>query len=68
MFQGKRLSDLSNQSQESQASNSTVSANSHEERRGLTTQGEELADGHAYQEELDEMEVEYIEVRFLMMR
>uniref|UniRef100_A0A8C4Z878 Scribble planar cell polarity protein n=1 Tax=Gadus morhua TaxID=8049 RepID=A0A8C4Z878_GADMO len=59
--QGKRLSDLSNQSQESQASNSTVSANSHEERRGLTTQGEELADGHAYQEDLDEMEVEYIE-------
>ncbi|KAG7273628.1 hypothetical protein CRUP_017350 [Coryphaenoides rupestris] len=44
-----------------QASNSTVSANSHEEKRGLTTQGEELADGHAYQEELDEMEVEYIE-------
>ncbi|CAL8293812.1 unnamed protein product [Lota lota] len=59
--QEKRLSDLSNQSQESQASNSTVSANSHEERRGLTTQGEELADGHAYHEELDEMEVEYIE-------
>ncbi|CAL8313575.1 unnamed protein product [Merluccius merluccius] len=59
--QEKRLSDLSNQSQDSQASNSTVSANSHEERRGLTTQGEELADGHAYQEELDEMEVEYIE-------
>ncbi|KAJ3611165.1 hypothetical protein NHX12_021181, partial [Muraenolepis orangiensis] len=59
--QEKRLSDLSNHSHDSQASNSTVSANSHEERRGLTAQGEELADGHAYQEELDEMEVEYVE-------
>ncbi|XP_029935661.1 protein scribble homolog isoform X2 [Myripristis murdjan] len=63
--QEKRLSDLSNQSHDSQASNSTVSANSHEERRGMTVtiQGEELVDGHSPQEEeeLDEMEVEYIE-------
>ncbi|XP_071381919.1 protein scribble homolog isoform X2 [Centroberyx affinis] len=63
--QEKRLSDLSNQSHDSQASNSTVSANSHEERRGLTatTQGDDLVDGHSPQEEeeLDEMEVEYIE-------
>ncbi|KAM4606130.1 protein scribble homolog isoform 3-T3 [Polymixia lowei] len=64
--QEKRLSDLSNQSHDSHASNSTVSANSHEERRGLTTahpQGEEQVDGHSPQEEeeLDEMEVEYIE-------
>ncbi|KAM3860349.1 protein scribble homolog [Diretmus argenteus] len=61
----KRLSDLSNQSHDSQASNSTVSANSHEERRGrtATTHGEDLVDGHSPQEEeeLDEMEVEYIE-------
>ncbi|KAF7667985.1 hypothetical protein LDENG_00037590 [Lucifuga dentata] len=63
--QEKRLSDLSNQSHDSQASNSTLSATSHEERRDVaaTTQREDLVDGHYPQEEeeLDEMEVEYIE-------
>ncbi|XP_019897344.2 protein scribble homolog isoform X4 [Esox lucius] len=61
--QEKRLSNLSNQSHDSAASNSTASANSHEERRGMT--GEVLACGRGHQqeeeEELDEMEVEYIE-------
>ncbi|XP_056155367.1 protein scribble homolog isoform X10 [Lampris incognitus] len=63
--QEKRLSDLSNQSHDSQASNSTVSANSHEDGIGTTAaaQGELLMDRHSPQEEeeLDEMEVEYIE-------
>ncbi|KAK2859640.1 hypothetical protein Q5P01_004260 [Channa striata] len=62
--QEKRLSDLSNQSHDSQVSNSTLSATSHEERQNVTfnLQREEL-DGHSPQEEeeLDEMEVEYIE-------
>ncbi|KAJ8375025.1 hypothetical protein SKAU_G00056050 [Synaphobranchus kaupii] len=60
----KRLSGLSNHSHDSQASNSTASAGSHEERRGLTTTGEEPVNGDAREqeeEELDEMEVEYIE-------
>ncbi|CAJ1082580.1 protein scribble homolog isoform X14 [Xyrichtys novacula] len=59
----KRLSDLSNQSHDSQVSNSTLSATSHEERQNATTQREDLVDGHSPQEEeeLDEMEVEYIE-------
>ena len=39
-LQEKRLSGLSNQSHDSQASNSTASANSHEERRGLIPTGE----------------------------
>uniref|UniRef100_A0A8C8EPA8 Protein scribble homolog n=1 Tax=Oncorhynchus tshawytscha TaxID=74940 RepID=A0A8C8EPA8_ONCTS len=57
----KRLSDLSNQSHDSAASNSTASANSHEERRGLMTT--DLVGGRGPQEVevLDEMEVEYIE-------
>ncbi|XP_064797777.1 protein scribble homolog isoform X2 [Oncorhynchus masou masou] len=57
----KRLSDLSNQSHDSAASNSTASANSHEERRGLMTT--DLVGGRGPQEveALDEMEVEYIE-------
>lgn len=49
-------------------SNSTLSATSHEERReaAVTAQREDLVDGHSPQEEeeLDEMEVEYIEVTF----
>ncbi|XP_034415512.1 protein scribble homolog isoform X8 [Cyclopterus lumpus] len=63
--QEKRLSDLSNQSHNSQVSNSTLSATSHEDRRNVTaaSQREDLVDGHYPQdeEELDEMEVEYIE-------
>ncbi|XP_061877428.1 protein scribble homolog isoform X2 [Entelurus aequoreus] len=65
--QEKRLSDLSNQSHDSQLSNSTVSATSHEERREAVVPSqrhrEDLVDGHSHQEEddLDEMEVEYIE-------
>ncbi|KAM6953296.1 protein scribble homolog [Aplochiton taeniatus] len=58
----KRLSSLSNQSHDSQATNSTVSANSHEERRGVAfIQREDPVDGHLREDELDEMEVEYIE-------
>ncbi|KAI4891366.1 hypothetical protein NFI96_022950 [Prochilodus magdalenae] len=62
--QEKRSSRLSNQSHESQASNSTASANSNEERRGVNFIGVELNDKHDQEheeEELDEMEVEYIE-------
>uniref|UniRef100_A0A674P468 Protein scribble homolog n=1 Tax=Takifugu rubripes TaxID=31033 RepID=A0A674P468_TAKRU len=64
-LQEKRLSDLSNQSHDSQVSNSTLSAASHEDRLNAApnTQREDLVDGHSPQdeEELDEMEVEYIE-------
>ncbi|XP_035853866.1 protein scribble homolog isoform X23 [Sander lucioperca] len=63
--QEKRLSDLSNQSHDSQVSNSTLSANSHEYRQNMTaaSQREDLVDGRSPQDEdeLDEMEVEYIE-------
>ncbi|XP_078137274.1 protein scribble homolog isoform X7 [Sander vitreus] len=63
--QEKRLSDLSNQSHDSQVSNSTLSANSHEYRQNVTaaSQREDLVDGRSPQDEdeLDEMEVEYIE-------
>lgn len=66
LFQEKRLSDLSNQSHDSQVSNSTLSANSHEDRHNVSapSQREDLVDGHYPQEEeeLDDMEVEYIEV------
>ncbi|XP_036376992.1 protein scribble homolog isoform X2 [Megalops cyprinoides] len=60
----KRLSGLSNHSHDSQASHSTASAGSQEERRDLITTGEEPADEDAQEqeeEEVDEMEVEYIE-------
>ncbi|XP_028815772.1 protein scribble homolog isoform X5 [Denticeps clupeoides] len=59
----KRLSDLSNQSQDSQGSNSTASANSHEDGPGHRLPGEIFVDGHSQEqnEELDEMEVEYNE-------
>eukprot|EP00063_Salmo_salar_P038361 XP_014013196.1 PREDICTED: protein scribble homolog isoform X6 [Salmo salar] len=59
----KRLSNLSNQSHDSAASNSTASANSHEERRCMiTTARESLVGGRGEEdEELDEMEVEYVE-------
>lgn len=58
-LQEKRLSDLSNQSHDS---HSTLSATSHEDRHAAP-QREDLVDGHAQEEEeLDEMEVEYIEV------
>ncbi|KAI1902084.1 hypothetical protein AGOR_G00041070 [Albula goreensis] len=60
----KRLSGLSNQSSESHASNSTASAGSNEERRDLTITWEEPVNGQGHTEdgeELDEMEVEYIE-------
>uniref|UniRef100_A0A3P9KCS5 Protein scribble homolog n=1 Tax=Oryzias latipes TaxID=8090 RepID=A0A3P9KCS5_ORYLA len=59
--QEKRLSDLSNQSHDS---HSTLSAASHEDRRNAASQRGDVVDGHATQEdeeELDEMEVEYIE-------
>uniref|UniRef100_A0A665U2S7 Protein scribble homolog n=1 Tax=Echeneis naucrates TaxID=173247 RepID=A0A665U2S7_ECHNA len=63
--QEKRFSDLSNQSHDSQVSNSTLSATSHEGRQNVTatSQREDLVDGHSPQDEeaLDEMEVEYIE-------
>ncbi|XP_076026554.1 protein scribble homolog isoform X7 [Genypterus blacodes] len=61
--QEKRLSDISNQSHDSQASNSTLSATSHEERRDPAAATHDLVDGHLPrdEEELDEMEVEYIE-------
>uniref|UniRef100_A0A3P8WU11 Scribble planar cell polarity protein n=1 Tax=Cynoglossus semilaevis TaxID=244447 RepID=A0A3P8WU11_CYNSE len=63
--QDKRLSDLSNQSHDSQVSNSTLSATSHEEKQNASIPGQkdDLVDGHSPQEEeeLDEMEVEYIE-------
>ncbi|KAL6097592.1 scrib [Pungitius sinensis] len=63
--QEKRLSDLSNQSNDSQVSNSTLSATSHEERRNATaaSQRGDMVGGHYHrdEEELDEMEVEYIE-------
>uniref|UniRef100_A0A4W5NIY9 Protein scribble homolog n=1 Tax=Hucho hucho TaxID=62062 RepID=A0A4W5NIY9_9TELE len=52
----KRLSDLSNQSHDSAASNSTASANSHEERRGLMTTDLVGGRGPREEEELDEME------------
>ncbi|PWA18138.1 hypothetical protein CCH79_00004044 [Gambusia affinis] len=63
--QVKRLSGLSNQSHDSQVSNSTLSATSHEERHNLVapSQRGELVNNQSPQEEeyLDEMEVEYIE-------
>lgn len=71
-FQEKRLSDLSNQSHDSQVSNSTLSATSHEDRlnAAANSQREVLVDGHSAQdeEELDEMEVEYIEVIIILAR
>uniref|UniRef100_A0A665U3D4 Protein scribble homolog n=1 Tax=Echeneis naucrates TaxID=173247 RepID=A0A665U3D4_ECHNA len=58
--QEKRFSDLSNQSHDSQVSNSTLSATSHEGRQNVTatSQREDLVDGHSPQDEeaLDEME------------
>lgn len=61
--QEKRLSGLSNQSHDSQASSSTASAASQDERRGVNSTGVVLNDGQApEEEELDEMEVEYTEV------
>lgn len=66
-LQEKRLSDLSNQSHDSAASNSTASANSHEERRGLMTTDLVGGRGPQEEEELDEMEVEYVEVSFTTM-
>uniref|UniRef100_A0A672J3U6 PDZ domain-containing protein n=1 Tax=Salarias fasciatus TaxID=181472 RepID=A0A672J3U6_SALFA len=58
--QEKRLSDLSNQSHDSQVSNSTLSATSLEDRHNVTaaSQKEDLVDGHVPQDEedLDEME------------
>ncbi|XP_026123603.1 protein scribble homolog isoform X23 [Carassius auratus] len=58
----KRLSGLSNQSHDSQASSSTASANSQDEKRGVHSTGVEINDGQGQEEEeLDEMEVEYTE-------
>ncbi|KAM9332169.1 LOW QUALITY PROTEIN: protein scribble homolog [Pholidichthys leucotaenia] len=62
--QEKRLSDLSNHSHDSQVSNSTLSAASHEDKQNVIVapHREDFVDGHSPQEEdLDEMEVEYIE-------
>uniref|UniRef100_A0A8C2H640 Protein scribble homolog n=1 Tax=Cyprinus carpio TaxID=7962 RepID=A0A8C2H640_CYPCA len=59
----KRLSGLSNQSHDSQASSSTASATSQNEKRGVNSTGVEITDGQGQEEEeLDEMEVEYTEV------
>ncbi|XP_073715280.1 protein scribble homolog isoform X17 [Misgurnus anguillicaudatus] len=58
----KRLSALSNQSHDSQASSSTASATSQDERRGVNSTGMVPNNGHGQEEEeLDEMEVEYTE-------
>ncbi|XP_077085282.1 protein scribble homolog isoform X8 [Siphateles boraxobius] len=57
----KRLSGLSNQSHDSQASSSTASATSQDEKRGINSTGIELNDGPCREEEMDEMEVEYSE-------
>ncbi|XP_050970757.1 LOW QUALITY PROTEIN: protein scribble homolog [Labeo rohita] len=58
----KRLSGLSNQSHDSQASSSTASATSQDEKRGINNTGVESNDGQGQEEEeLDEMEVEYTE-------
>ncbi|XP_056610275.1 protein scribble homolog isoform X4 [Triplophysa dalaica] len=58
----KRLSGLSNQSHDSQASSSTASATSHDEKRGVNRTGVVLNNVQAQvEEELDEMEVEYTE-------
>lgn len=58
----KRLSGLSNQSHDSQASSSTASATSQDEKRGINSTGIDLNDGLGQdEEELDEMEVEYSE-------
>ncbi|XP_065145432.1 protein scribble homolog isoform X14 [Paramisgurnus dabryanus] len=58
----KRLSGLSNQSHDSQASSSTASATSQDERRGVNSTGMVPNHGHGQEEEeLDEMEVEYTE-------
>ncbi len=49
-------------------SNSTLSATSHEDRHAtVVSHRDDLVDGHSPQEEeeLDEMEVEYIEVNIL---
>ncbi|KAM9826868.1 protein scribble homolog [Neosynchiropus ocellatus] len=62
--QEKRLSNLSAHSHDSQVSNSTLSATSHEERReAASSHRDDVVDGHfeVEEEELDEMEVEYIE-------
>ncbi|XP_053715027.1 protein scribble homolog isoform X5 [Synchiropus splendidus] len=62
--QEKRLSNLSAHSHDSQVSNSTLSAASHEERReAVSSHRDDVVDGHfgEEEEELDEMEVEYIE-------
>lgn len=57
------MSGLSNQSHDSQASSSTASANSQDEKRGVHSTGVEINDGQGQEEEeLDEMEVEYTEV------
>ncbi|KAK7176220.1 hypothetical protein R3I93_000474 [Phoxinus phoxinus] len=58
----KRLSGLSNQSHDSQASSSTASATSQDDKRGVNSTGMVLNDGPCREEEeLDEMEVEYSE-------
>ncbi|KAL1006904.1 hypothetical protein UPYG_G00078720 [Umbra pygmaea] len=57
----KRLSNLSNQSHDSVVSNSTASANSHDEKRGMAVEVLACGRGNHQDEEIDEMEVEYIE-------
>ncbi|XP_054876859.1 protein scribble homolog isoform X19 [Poeciliopsis prolifica] len=60
--QVKRLSDVSNQSHDSQMSNSTLSATSHEERHNLVASSQLVNHQSPHEEEdLDETEVEYIE-------
>ncbi len=61
--QEKRLSKLSNKSHDSQASSSTASATSQDEKRGVNSTAVGINNGHGQEEEeLDEMEVEYTEV------
>lgn len=58
----KRLSKLSNKSHDSQASSSTASATSQDEKRGVNSTAVGINNGHGQEEEeLDEMEVEYTE-------
>ncbi|KAL4635473.1 hypothetical protein GN956_G14710 [Arapaima gigas] len=59
----RRLSRLSDESHDSRATDSTVSACSHEDRQVLIIKEEDASDGHGQEEEeeLDDMEVEYTE-------
>ncbi|XP_053484191.1 protein scribble homolog isoform X22 [Ictalurus furcatus] len=57
----KRMSGLSNQSHDSQVSNSTASANSHEETQKVNGIEVELNERHAHEQDDEEEEAEYTE-------